>query len=193
MVTLSSCLIWQIISFILPPNEYDCVHAWTMLGNGPAIDLQKMPILAKKIIFSDGAHSDIGGYVNKQNCCIWAIGNPYINDALKTSHCLVRILVHRHNWAIFLRKWARIGRYSQWRSLSGHVEQNFVHKNWRERYWQHLVSTRRRYVPHSRSYTRCFAPCFWKSNYQPQSWCRLAISELRFYTVELLFVGCHQR
>ena len=134
MVTLSSCLIWQIISFILPPNEYDCVHAWTMLGNGPAIDLQKMPILAKKIIFSDGAHSDIGGYVNKQNCCIWAIGNPYINDALKTSHCLVRILVHRHNWAIFLRKWARIGRYSQWRSLSGHVERSFVHKNWRGRY-----------------------------------------------------------
>ena len=25
-------------------------------------------------------------------------------DAPKTSHCLVRILVHRHNWAIFLRK-----------------------------------------------------------------------------------------
>ena len=33
MVTLSSCLIWQIISFILPPNEYGCVYAWTMLGN----------------------------------------------------------------------------------------------------------------------------------------------------------------
>ena len=24
-----SYLIWQIISFIFPPNEYDCVHAWT--------------------------------------------------------------------------------------------------------------------------------------------------------------------
>ena len=32
MVTLSSCLIWQIISFI-PPNEYGCVYAWTTLGN----------------------------------------------------------------------------------------------------------------------------------------------------------------
>ena len=30
MVTLSSCLIWQIISFILSPNEYGCVYAWTM-------------------------------------------------------------------------------------------------------------------------------------------------------------------
>ena len=25
----------------------------------------------KKIIFSDEAHFDLGGYVNKQNCCIW--------------------------------------------------------------------------------------------------------------------------
>ena len=48
MVTLSSYLIWQIISFILPPNKYGCVYAWTTLGSGPAIDLQKMPILAKK-------------------------------------------------------------------------------------------------------------------------------------------------
>ena len=34
-------------------------------------------------------------------------------------------------------------------------------------YWQHLVSTGRSYVPHSRSYTRCFATCFWRSHYQP--------------------------
>ena len=56
-------------------------------------------------------------------------------DAPKTSHCLVRILVQRHNWAIFLRKWARKGRCSQWRSLAGHVERIFVHKNWRGGYW----------------------------------------------------------
>ena len=43
-------------------------------------------------------------------------------DVLKTSHCLVRILVQRHNWAILLRKWARRSHYSQWRSLSGHAE-----------------------------------------------------------------------
>ena len=35
----------QIISFILPPNEYACVYALTTLGRGPAIDLQKMLIL----------------------------------------------------------------------------------------------------------------------------------------------------
>ena len=110
-------------------------------------------------------------------------------DAPKTSHCLVRILVQRHNWVIFLRKWVRRGRYSQWRSLSGQIERIFVHKNWRAGYWQHLISTGRRYVLHSRSYTLCFEPCFWTSHYQPQSWCHLASLELRFDTVGLLFVG----
>ena len=70
-------------------------------------------------------------------------------NASKMSHCLVPILVQRHNWVIFLRKWARRVCYSQWRSLSGHVERIFVHKNWREGYWQHLVLTGRSYVPHS--------------------------------------------
>ena len=46
----------------------------------------------------------------------------------KKSHCLVRILVQRHNWVIFLRKWTRRGHYSQRRSLSDHVERIFVHK-----------------------------------------------------------------
>ena len=35
-----------------------------------------MPILAKKIIFSNEAHFDLGRYVNKQNCCIWGTENP---------------------------------------------------------------------------------------------------------------------
>ena len=33
MVPLSSCLIWQLISFILPPNKYGCLYAWTTLEN----------------------------------------------------------------------------------------------------------------------------------------------------------------
>ena len=137
MVTLSSCLVWQIISFILPPNGLNNASL-----SRPAIDLQKMSILLKKkIIFSVEAHFNL-------------------DDAHKTSHCLVRILVQKHNWIIFLRKCARRGRYSQWQSLSGHVERIFVHKNWREGYWQHLVSTGLRYVSRSRSCTRCFAPCF---------------------------------
>ena len=47
--------------------------------SGPAIDLKKMPILAKKIVFSDETHFDLGWYVNKQNCRIWITENPHPN------------------------------------------------------------------------------------------------------------------
>ena len=70
-----------------------------------------------------------------------------------------------------------------------HVKRIFVHKNWRGRYLQHLVSIGRRYVQHSGSYTRCFALCFWRSHYQPLSWCHVASSD----TVGHIFVGCGQR
>ena len=59
-----------------------------MLESGPAMDLQKMAILAKKIIFSDEAHFDLGGYVNKQNCRIWDTENPHAYIE-KPTHCLV--------------------------------------------------------------------------------------------------------
>ena len=78
MITLSSCLIWQIIRFILPPNEYGCVYAWTTLRN-IATDWLCNADLAKKIIFSDEAHFDLGGYLNKQNCRIWDIENSHSN------------------------------------------------------------------------------------------------------------------
>ena len=51
---------------------YTLEQRWEILT---AIDLQKMPILAKKVIFSDEAHFDLGGYVNKQNGRIWGTGN----------------------------------------------------------------------------------------------------------------------
>ena len=73
------------------------------MGSGPAIELQKIRILAKKIIFSDEAYLDLGGYVNKK---IVAFGahktRTHTANATKTSHCLVRIFVQRHNWVIFL-------------------------------------------------------------------------------------------
>ena len=100
MVTLRSWLIWQIISFILPPNEYGWVYAWTTLGSGPAIDLQKMPILAKKYHL-----------IRWRSIWSWRVCKhvklPHLGhrkSARKTSHFLARILIQRHNWAIFLRK-----------------------------------------------------------------------------------------
>ena len=102
MVTLSSYLIWQIISFILPRNEYGCVriYGWTSLSlTGHAIDLQKMPILAKKeILFSDEAHFDLGGYVNKQNCRIWGTESPYAYIEKST---------HSKRVAVWGRFWSR--------------------------------------------------------------------------------------
>ena len=64
MVTLSSCLIRQIIGFILPQGimvVYTLEQRYEILRQ---IDLQKMPILAKKI-FLEEADFDLGGYVNK--------------------------------------------------------------------------------------------------------------------------------
>ena len=128
----------------------------------------------QKIIFSDEAHYDLGGYVDKQNYRIQGTEtlHAYIERPTHTKRVTVwcGFWVQRHNWAIFLRKWARRGRYSQWRSFSGHIERIFVHKNWRGGYWQHLISTGRRYVSHSRSHTRCFAPCFWRSQYGRSGW-----------------------
>ena len=125
----------------------------------------------KKIIFSAEAYFDLGGYVNKQNCRIWGTENPK------------RVTV----WYGF---WSRgiIGPFFFENKLGETVTVNgdryramFVNKNWREGYWQHLVSTGRHYVPHSQNYTRCFRTCFWRSHYQPQSWCRLITSELYYY------------
>ena len=74
-VTLNSCPIWQIISFILSPNKYGCIYASL---SGPAIDLREdADFCKKKIIFSDEIYFDLGGYINKENCCIWGIEKPH--------------------------------------------------------------------------------------------------------------------
>ena len=62
---------------------------------------------AKKIIFSDEAHFDLGGYVNKQNCRIWGTENPhaYIEKPMHPKRVTVwcgfwsRGIIG-HNWAV---------------------------------------------------------------------------------------------
>ena len=98
MVTPSSCLIWQIISFIPLPNEYGCVYDWTTLGNIAALLLL---ILAKKIIFSDAAHFDLGGYVNKQNCRIWGTENPQAYSEKPTHPKRVTVTVNGDHYRYF--------------------------------------------------------------------------------------------
>ena len=178
-----TCLIWQIISFILPSYEYGCLYAWTTLGSGPAIDLQKMPILKKKNHLFRWSSFWTWRVCKQAKLSHLGHRKPARlhrkADAPKTSNCLARIFVQRHNWAIFLRKWAWTGRYSQWRSLSGHSERIFVHKSWRVEYWQHLFSTGH--------------PIFLKIALSAAELMSLATSELRFATIGLLFVVCRQR
>ena len=133
---------------------------------------------AKEIIFSDEAHFDLSVYVNKQNCRIWGTENPHATLKGRRTQ----------NESLFGADFG-LEAYSQWRSLSGHVERIFVHKNWSGRYWQHLVSTARHCASHSRSYTRCFATVFEDRNisrradvvWQPRS-CDFTVG--LFYTIK---------
>ena len=89
VVTLSSCLIWQIISYILLPNEYRFVYAWITLGNIATDRLTEDADFGKqKIILSEEAHFNLGGYVNKQTC---RVENP----------------THPKRVTVFCRFWSR--------------------------------------------------------------------------------------
>ena len=113
MLTLSSCLIWQIISFILSPNEYGCVYAWTKVGNIATDRLTEDADFGKKksffqmklilILASMETRKIVAFGAQKSARIHWKA------DAPKTSHYLVWILIQRHNWDIFLRKWADNG------------------------------------------------------------------------------------
>ena len=99
MVTLSSCLIWPIMSFILPPNEglgstYRICRFW-----------QKNHLFRWSsfwywydIVCKEAKLSHLG--------CRKPLRIHWKTDTPKMSDCLVRIFVQRHNWAIFLWKWA---------------------------------------------------------------------------------------
>ena len=130
-VTLSSCLIGQIISFILSPNKYGCLCVWPTLESGP--------ILAKKNHFfrcssfwswrvcKQAKLSHVG--YRKSARMHWKA------DASKISHCLVRILNQRHNWAIFEDFWCRgIIRTKQWIVLGASAFQcmraDFLYPTW---------------------------------------------------------------
>ena len=46
--------------------------------DGPTRNCAMMSILPKKIIISDETHLRLGGYVYKQNCCVWGSENPHM-------------------------------------------------------------------------------------------------------------------
>ena len=105
-------------------------------------------------------------------------------DAPKTIHCSVRILVQRHNWAIFLRKWAR-------RCVT--VNGDRYRANLNEFLFTKIEEENIGNIWFQQDGATVFATCVWRSHYQPQIWCYLATSELRFDTVGLLLVRCCQK
>ena len=131
MVTLSSCMIWPKISFILPPNEYGCVE--TSLGLRSTYKVRL----------------DLGGYLNPHAyivkpthpkrvtvwCGYWSrdLIGPFFFDNEQGD----AVTINGERYRVMLNE--------------------FFHKNWRGGYLQHLVSIERLYVPHS----RCFAPQSW--------------------------------
>ena len=58
-------------------KKYGCVYAWTTMGSTACDRLTEDADFGKNFIFSDEAHFDFVGYVNKQNCRIWGIENPH--------------------------------------------------------------------------------------------------------------------
>ena len=101
-----------------------------MVGNIATILLL---ILAKKNIFSDEAHFDLGEYVNKQNYQIWVAENPHAYIEKPTHPKRVTIWCGFCSRGIigpfFFENEQERERYTQWRSSLGHVERIFVRKN----------------------------------------------------------------
>ena len=58
-----------------------------------------LPILETKIVVvSDEAHFDLGGYANKQNCCIWGTDNL---------HAYIEKLTHPKQVTVWCEFWFR--------------------------------------------------------------------------------------
>ena len=78
-----------------PSVERIWLCAWTTLGSGLTEDTD---FGKKKIIFSDEAHFDLRGYINKQNCRIWST---------KSSHAYIEKPTHPKWVFVLCGFWSR--------------------------------------------------------------------------------------
>ena len=148
----------------------------------------------KKIIFSDEAHFDHGGYVNTQNCRI---------SSTENAHTYIEKLTHLKRVTVWCGFWSRriIGPFffenEQAEAVTvndGPFWTNFCSQKLKRRILATFGfnSTALR-ATQPKLHSMSCALFFGRSRYKPQSWCRLATSELRFDTVGVLFVGYRQR
>ena len=144
------------------------------------------------IIFSDEAYFDLGSYVNMQNCRIWDTENPHAYIEKPTHPKRVTV------WCGFMSR-GIIGPFffeneqGEAITVNDDCHQAMLNEFLFTKIEEEDVLNIWFQQDGAKCHTRCFVPCFWRSHYQPQSWCRLATSELRFDTVELLFGGCRLR
>ena len=100
---------WPVISFVLPPNEYGCVCAWTALGNIATDRLtEDAEFGQKKSSFQMKLILFLAAMLTSKIVPFWGTENPhtYIEKPThpKLVTILVRILVQTHKWTIILRK-----------------------------------------------------------------------------------------
>ena len=142
---------WQIISFILPPSEYGCV--------GLLSTYRRRQFWQKKIIFSDEAHSDIVECVNNQN----QKTRTHILQSRRTQ-----------NGSLFGAEFRTEGEKRREEGEAVPVNGDRYRATLNEFLFtkieeEDIGNIWLRYVTHSRSYTRCFASCVWRSDYHSQS------------------------
>ena len=160
--------------------------------SGPTIDLQNMPILAKKLSFQMKLILILAGMETSKIV-------PFGAQKTRTHTLKSR---RTQNETLFGAEFGLEAKlvhfYSQMRTewplqsmaiVIGPCCTNFCSQKLRRKIWTIFGFKRTAW---SRSYN-FFALCFWRLHYHQQGWCRLATSEMRFNTVRLLFVWCRQR
>ena len=133
---------------------------------------------------------------NFQNCRIWGTEKPHAYIEKPTHPKRVSVWCGFWSGGIIGNFSSKMSKERQLQSMAiviGPCWTNFCSQKFKRRILATFGFNRTALRANSQSYTRCFAPCFWRLHYQPQNWYRLATSELRFDTVGLLFVGCRQR
>ena len=145
-----------------------------------------MPILAKKkIIFSDEAHFDLSGYINKQNCRIWGTETP---------HAYIEKPTHPKRIDVWCGFWSR-GIIVVFFFENKQAEAVTVNGERYRAMWNTFLFTKIEEVTFCLNRTALCAT-------QPKlhsMFCGLFLKivlsavKLRFDTVGLLFVGCRQR
>ena len=124
-----------------------CVFAWDRLSEDGDFD-------KKKIIFSDEEHFDLGGYVNKKIVAFEAqrTRTYTLKSRRIQNESLFGADLNPEAWlndffSEMIKEWP----LQSMATVIGHVAWIFLHRNWRGGYWQHLFSTGRLYVAHSRA------------------------------------------